>query len=158
MQKFYFSIFYLPVVCQMRAHLLFLEAFLRYLLLDMGFSPVSVCNNEYKRAYQLNWASETSGNLSLLNRNVLLQVYVKKIKVFRVFNIGNQLSQVQNYILLETKFYIFYTKHLETPLSITHLKNKLKRTFKILESLAIKNNNIENFKIEWNPYSNILSQ
>ena len=75
-----------------------------------------------------------------------------------LFNIGNQLSPVQNYILLETKFYIFYTKHLETPLSITHLKNKLKRTFKILESLAIKNNIIENFKIEWNPYSNILSQ
>ena len=37
-----------------------------------------------------------------------------------LFNIGNQLSPVQNYILLETKFYIFYTKHLETPLSITY--------------------------------------
>ena len=75
-----------------------------------------------------------------------------------LFNIGNQLTQVQKYILLETKFYIFYTKHLETPLSFNHLKYKLKRTFKILESLAIRNNSIETFKKEWNPYSYILSQ
>ena len=75
-----------------------------------------------------------------------------------LFNIGKHLSPVQNYMLLETKFYIFYTKHLEAPLSITHLKNKLKKTFKILKSLAIKNNNIEQFEKDWNPYSNILSE
>ena len=75
-----------------------------------------------------------------------------------LFNIGNQLSPVQNYILLETKFYIFYTKHLEAPLSIIHLKNKLKKTFKTLKNLAIKSNNIEKFENDWNPYSNILSE
>ena len=74
-----------------------------------------------------------------------------------IFNIGNKINVAQIHILLETKYYIFCTKHLESPLSITHLKNRLKKSYQVMESLAIRNNNLEQFEKEWNPYCNILN-
>ena len=74
-----------------------------------------------------------------------------------IFNIGENLTSVQLHLLLETKYYIFSTKHLEKPLSIGNLKNRLKRMYITLESIAIKNNYLENFKKDWEPYTNILS-
>ena len=74
-----------------------------------------------------------------------------------LFNIGEKLNIAQIHILLETKYYIFYTKHLVSSLSITHLKNRLKKAYQVMESIAIKNNNLEKFKKEWNPYCYILN-
>ena len=74
-----------------------------------------------------------------------------------IFNIGQKLTQVQLSIILETKFYIFSTKHLDKPLSILSLKTRLKRMYITLESIAIKNNSIEKFKKDWEPYTNKLS-
>ena len=74
-----------------------------------------------------------------------------------IFNIRGRLTQVQMYILLETKFYIFSAKHIEKPLSIINLKNRLKRIYTTLESIALKSNNLDKFYKDWEPYINKLT-
>ena len=69
-----------------------------------------------------------------------------------IFNISNNFTPVQQYILLETKFYIFSAKHLEKPLSFINLKNKLKRIVQILEIIASDINETDNFIHSWDSY------
>ena len=59
---------------------------------------------------------------------------------------------MQLYILLETKYYIFSAKHLNKPLSIISLKNKLKRIVQTLEIIASDNNAMDSFIHNWDSY------
>ena len=69
-----------------------------------------------------------------------------------IFNIGKNFTPVQLYILLETKFYIFSAKHLEKPLSIINLKNKLRRIVQTLELIASDKNEMDSFIQSWDSY------
>ena len=70
-----------------------------------------------------------------------------------ILNISNNFTPVQQYILLETKYYIFFSaKHLEKPLSFINIKNKLKRIVQTLEIIASDNNEMDSFIHSWDSY------
>ena len=59
-----------------------------------------------------------------------------------ILNVGN-LTPVQLYILLETKYYIFSTKHLVKQLSILNLKLRLRKTLQTLDIIALNNKDMK---------------
>ena len=69
-----------------------------------------------------------------------------------IFNTNQKYTWVQLYLLLETKYYIFSYKHLEKKLSIITLKHRIRKVFHVQQTIAIKNNEVEKFDTNWNPY------
>ena len=69
-----------------------------------------------------------------------------------IFNTNKKYTWVQLYILLETKYYIFSYKHLEKKLSIITLKYRIRKLFHVQQTIAIKNDKLEEFHKNWDPY------
>ena len=73
-----------------------------------------------------------------------------------IFNIGSLFSEADLLFILELKFYIFYTKRLNSTLSIVAFKNRIINTYLSLKYIANKNNKLVKFEIDWNKYKNLF--
>ena len=66
-----------------------------------------------------------------------------------IFNIGKLYSLTFLVIILEIKYYIFSSKRLNIPLTISAFKNKINWSFKAYEHIARKNKELGSFEREW---------
>ena len=80
-------------------------------------------------------------------------IQLNLIEELYIFNIGKQYNTciATLILMLEIKYYIFSSKRLNTPLSITAFKNKVNWALKTYEHIARKNNRLEIFDREWKP-------
>ena len=110
------------------------------------------CNAEETITHMLWDCPKTQDIINSLNGWLFDNENLEITEVAFILNISNNFTPVQQYILLETKYYIFSAKHLEKPLSIINLKNKLKRIVQTLEIIASDNNEMDSFKKSWDSY------
>ena len=65
--------------------------------------------------------------------------------------------QETNYIILESKYFLYRCKLNKTPLSILHLTEKIKNTYYIERSIAKENNKIGFHYEKWEPLLPLIS-
>ena len=91
---------------------------------------------------------------SWLRRHNIIISFVEELFIF---NIGENLSPEELFIILEIKYYIYSAKKIGSPLSIFALSNRLKCAFKAIKYIATKNDKMSSFERSWHKYNNILS-
>ena len=74
-----------------------------------------------------------------------------------MFNIGRHYGEVELFLLLQIKYYIFSCKRLNVPLSIIAFKNRLSWVFKSYEYIALKTKNLHKFEKDWLPLMQAFS-
>ena len=63
----------------------------------------------------------------------------------------------KNYMILESKYFLYRCKLNQTPLSILHLTEKIKNTYYIEHSIARENNKIGFHHEKWEPLLPFIS-
>ena len=66
-------------------------------------------------------------------------------------------NNLTNYIILESKYFLYRCKLNKTPLSILHLTEKIKNTYYIERSIARENNKIGFHYEKWEPLLPLIS-
>ena len=79
---------------------------------------------------------------------------------FGLFDAPNHDSDgiLLNYIVLESKYFIYRTKLNKTSLSFKSLFERIKNTFQIERSIATKNNKLEIHQNKWKPILQLIEQ
>ena len=77
--------------------------------------------------------------------------YTNNVEELFIFNIGKNIEEANQHIILVTKYYIYSTKRLNKPLSLIALKHRLKKYYLTLKSIAVKNKKLDTFekKVEY---------
>ena len=98
--------------------------------------------------------------------NEVCSTFGEKLKWSRSLHIkdiffGSQdlkiLNTLTNYIILESKYFLYRCKLNKTPLSILHLIEKIKNTYYIERSIARENNKIGYHYEKWGPLLPLIS-
>ena len=102
------------------------------------------CPETFSLIQQLNqWLSATN-------------TYTNNVEELFIFNIGKNIEEANQHIILVTKYYIYLTKRLNKPLSLIALKHRLKKYYLTLKSIAVKYKKLDTFEKKWNTYKNLL--
>ena len=98
------------------------------------------CPDTFSLIQQLNqWLSATN-------------TYTNNVEELFIFNIGKNIEEANQHIILVTKYYIYLKKtRLNKPLSLIALKHRLKKYYLTLKSKAVKNKKLDTFekKVEY---------
>ena len=96
-------------------------------------------------------------NLSLNSQGMMYRSFNIRDILFGVLDIvSNEI--LLNYIVLESKHFIYRTKLSKTSLSLTLLIEKIRKTFQIERHIAKKNNKLQLHYNKWNPLLHLVEQ